>query len=92
MVEPKLYSELAAWWPLMSTPADYEEEAGFYTEILREACDPRTVLELGSGRKQVIRFCHGTCGDTHHTPGAGEGEARDALGFNFPDSCQPQYG
>ncbi len=49
MVEPKLYCELAAWWPLMSAPADYQEEAGFYTEILREACDPRTVLELGSG-------------------------------------------
>ncbi len=48
-MEPKLYSELAEWWPLMSTPADYEEEAGFYTEIFREACDPRTVLELGSG-------------------------------------------
>ncbi len=48
-VEPKLYSDLAEWWPLMSTPADYEEEAGFYTEILRETCAPRMVLELGSG-------------------------------------------
>ena len=48
-VETKLYSELAEWWPLMSTPSEYEEEAGFYTEILREACAPRTVMELGSG-------------------------------------------
>ncbi len=48
-MEPKLYSELASWWPLLSSPADYEEEAGFYRDILVEACAPRTVLELGSG-------------------------------------------
>ena len=27
---PKLYEELASWWPLLSPPADYEEEAAFY--------------------------------------------------------------
>jgi SAM-dependent methyltransferase len=48
---PRLYRELAAWWPLMSAPEDYEEEAGFYARILRKSCDqpPATVLELGSG-------------------------------------------
>jgi SAM-dependent methyltransferase len=48
---PKLYDELAAWWPLMSAPADYAEEAAFYAATLSAACDhpPRTVLELGSG-------------------------------------------
>ena len=48
---PKLYDELADWWPLMSAPADYEEEAGFYGAALAAACarPPRTVLELGSG-------------------------------------------
>lgn len=48
---PRLYSELAAWWPLMSPPADYVEEAGAYQRILLEACDPptQTLLELGSG-------------------------------------------
>jgi hypothetical protein len=27
MESPKLYNELAEWWPLMSAPADYAEEA-----------------------------------------------------------------
>lgn len=47
----KLYEELAAWWPLMSPPADYEEEAAFFAETLAAACDrpPQAVLELGSG-------------------------------------------
>ena len=48
---PKLYAELAAWWPLMSAPADYEEEAASYARLLAAGCDTslRTVLELGSG-------------------------------------------
>src|ERR1700712_4684117 len=48
---PKLYDALAAWWPLMSAPADYQEEAAFYADALAGACvrPPRTILELGSG-------------------------------------------
>ena len=48
---PKLYAELAAWWPLLSAPADYEEEATFYTNTLSAASERpiRTMLELGSG-------------------------------------------
>ena len=48
---PKLYAEVAPWWPLISPPEEYEEEAGIYRRHLLEACDaaPRTVLELGSG-------------------------------------------
>src|SRR3954469_10230569 len=48
---PKLYEELADWWPLMSAPADYEEEAAFFADALARACarPPRSVLELGSG-------------------------------------------
>lgn len=47
----KLYSELASWWPLMSAPSDYEEEATFYRNQLLDACSLpcRTALELGSG-------------------------------------------
>ena len=47
----KLYSDLAEWWPLMSAPEDYEEEAAFYGTTLAAACSapPITVLELGSG-------------------------------------------
>ena len=30
METPKLYGDLADWWPLLSAPADYAEEAAFY--------------------------------------------------------------
>jgi len=51
MNNPKLYGELAAWWPLLSAPEDYEEEAATYVGALLEASGdtPRTLLELGSG-------------------------------------------
>jgi SAM-dependent methyltransferase len=46
-----MYDELASWWPLLSPPESYEEEATFYASALVAACErsPRTVLELGSG-------------------------------------------
>jgi SAM-dependent methyltransferase len=46
-----MYDELASWWPLLSPPADYEEEAAFFGRTLADACEQpiRTVLELGSG-------------------------------------------
>jgi trans-aconitate methyltransferase len=47
--EPKLYSELASWFHLLTHPADYAEEAELYRSLLVETCDPETVLELGSG-------------------------------------------
>ncbi len=48
---PKLYRELADWWPILSAPEDYAEEADFYRQALTSACSfpPRTLLELGSG-------------------------------------------
>jgi len=51
MTAPKLYTELAEWWPLMSAPEDYEEEATFYFNAMQEVASGRieTVLELGSG-------------------------------------------
>lgn len=47
----KLYEELAEWWPLISPPADYAEEAGVYLQLLRGAATGPLVkvLELGSG-------------------------------------------
>jgi SAM-dependent methyltransferase len=47
----KLYDELSSWWPLMSPPAEYTEEAAFYSRTLRDAAlrPIETVLELGSG-------------------------------------------
>ena len=48
---PKLYDELADWWPLLSAPEDYAEEANYYASTLIDACarPPETLLELGSG-------------------------------------------
>jgi hypothetical protein len=47
----KMYEELADWWPLLSAPADYAEEASFYASALLEAAGGPigTLLELGSG-------------------------------------------
>jgi SAM-dependent methyltransferase len=48
---PRLYTDLANWWPVLSDPDDYAEEAGFYRRFLRDASQipVRSVLELGSG-------------------------------------------
>jgi SAM-dependent methyltransferase len=50
-MEPRLYREFAAWWPLFSAPAVYAEEAAIYRRVLVEAGarPPATMLELGSG-------------------------------------------
>ncbi len=47
----RMYDEIAAWWPLLSPPEEYEEEAAFYGRVMAEACDgdARTLLELGCG-------------------------------------------
>ncbi len=46
----KMYDSLAEWWPLLSAPEDYYEEAIAFKDILLKS-DPNTksVLELGSG-------------------------------------------
>jgi SAM-dependent methyltransferase len=51
MESPKLYHELADWWPLMSAPEDYVEEARAYGDMLvATGVTPlRSVVELGSG-------------------------------------------
>ncbi len=48
---PRLYSDLASWFHLLTAPADYAEEAELYRRIFCELADPspRTLLELGSG-------------------------------------------
>jgi SAM-dependent methyltransferase len=48
--EPRFYGELAEWWPLISPPGEYAEEAAYAAILLRDGDPPvRTVLELGSG-------------------------------------------
>jgi SAM-dependent methyltransferase len=45
-----LYGDLAAWWPLISPPEDYAEEAAYAGRLLAGLAEPvRDVLELGSG-------------------------------------------
>ena len=44
------YGTLAPWWPLISPPAEYEEEAAEAAKLLESGNGVvRTVLELGSG-------------------------------------------
>jgi SAM-dependent methyltransferase len=47
----KMYTELAAWWPLLSPVADYAEEAAFFLQVMKEKGLPPapSLLELGSG-------------------------------------------
>jgi len=49
--QPRLYSELAAWWPLLSPPSHYVEEAADLLPALLDTGDApaQTLLELGSG-------------------------------------------
>ena len=47
----RLYSDLAKWWPLCSSPEEYKEESGIYRRALLRYSSrrPETLLELGSG-------------------------------------------
>ena len=46
----RFYGDLAAWWPLISPPDEYAEEASEAAALLASASIPvREVLELGSG-------------------------------------------
>ena len=47
----QLYDALADWWPVISPPSGYAEEAALYVDMIRGAARGpiREVLELGSG-------------------------------------------
>lgn len=46
----RMYGDLAEWWPLLSPPGEYAEEAATAAGLLASAARPvRDVLELGSG-------------------------------------------
>jgi SAM-dependent methyltransferase len=49
--QPRLYTELADWFHLLTAPADYDEEAAFFLGVFTESlgAPPRTLLEVGSG-------------------------------------------
>ena len=48
---PRIYTDLADWYQLLTAPDDYVEEAAFYWGLIVDAADapPRTLLELGAG-------------------------------------------
>ena len=48
---PRLYRDLAGWYPLLTPVADYVEEAAFYRRLFEAHCrrPPRTLLDLGCG-------------------------------------------
>jgi SAM-dependent methyltransferase len=58
----RLYTHLASWWHLLTTPAEYADAAAFYWKLIQSACAsaPRTILELGSGGGNTASFlkCH----------------------------------
>ncbi len=47
----RLYHDIADWWPVISPPSEYAEEAAFYVETIQASArrPVREVLELGSG-------------------------------------------
>ncbi len=48
---PRLYRDLAEWYPLLTPVEDYAEEAAFYRRLFEKhaARPPRTLLDLGCG-------------------------------------------
>ncbi len=47
----RLYHDIADWWPVISPPEEYAEEAALYVDMIRTSAhrQVREVLELGSG-------------------------------------------
>ena len=39
----RMYGDLAAWWPLISPPERYAEEAAVTTSVLRSAAIPELI-------------------------------------------------
>ncbi len=48
---PRLYRDLADWFPLLTPACHYAEEAALYRNLFQSHCrrPPRTLLDLGSG-------------------------------------------
>ncbi len=54
----KMYEELGPWWPLLSSPDEYGDEAALFDRLLHQAGTPpkRTLLELGSGGGNIASY------------------------------------
>ena len=56
----RLYAELAGWWPVISPPAEYADDAAIISAIFASGARPvRTVLDLGSGGGHVALHVKG---------------------------------
>ncbi|MGE0539979.1 MAG: trans-aconitate 2-methyltransferase [Dehalococcoidia bacterium] len=49
--QPRMYTDLAPWFHLVTAPEDYAEEEAFYRRLIVDASSspPQTLLEIGSG-------------------------------------------
>lgn len=54
----RLYQELADWWPLISPPEEYEEEAAYLAGLFGTGA-VREILDLGSGGGNVAMHLKG---------------------------------
>ncbi len=58
--EYRLYRDLAGWWPLISPPEEYAQEAAYLAAVFGSAAVPvREVLDLGSGGGHVATHLAG---------------------------------
>jgi len=58
--EYRLYRDLAGWWPLISPPGEYAEEAAYLAAVFSSAAVPvREVLDLGSGGGHIAAHLKG---------------------------------
>jgi hypothetical protein len=55
-VLPLMYTELADWWPVLSAPADYAEEAAFVRESLVDADFAATTVVDPWTREVFLRW------------------------------------
>lgn len=57
-MSPRLYDDLASWWPLLSDPEDYRAEARLVLDLFSHVLGqpPASMLELGSGGGHLS--CH----------------------------------
>ena len=69
---PRLYRDLADWYPLLTPVDDYAEEAAFYRRLFETQCKrpARTLLDLGSGGGHNV--AHEVFLGLRPTPGARE--------------------
>jgi SAM-dependent methyltransferase len=58
-IDHRFYGDLAPWWPLISPPEEYVEEASFAADLLAADGATTSVLELGSGGGHVASHLAG---------------------------------